>query len=192
MNERFYSLSCGVEYIEVPKCACTSIKLALAAADGIGEESIPRPHTSERWRACPGFFVPCITFTFVRNPLERLKSAWREKLQTGKARKLGGQCPLPLDAPFSDFVAWVADQPTASLDKHWKPQSLLLANRRPSFIGRFEQLQEGWGHLVAGYGLPILPHVNQSGDVPVPCDGPTRRLVARLYSRDFEEFGYEI
>jgi Sulfotransferase family len=192
MTQVFYSQSAAVRYIEVPKCASTSIKLALAASDGVDCRAYP--HACGQWRRCPGDFVPCEVFTFVRHPLARLQSAWREKVKTGKARKLGGSCPLPLGASFADFVRWVTSHPARSVDKHWRPQTLLLAVQPPcDFIGRIERLREDWAQLQDRHGLPDLPHVNESPSVNVePLDAATRLAIERFYSADLEAFGYRL
>lgn len=190
MQLRYFSLSCGVEYVEVPKCASTSIKVALARSDGANCEEYP--HACGRWRRCPGDFIPCAVFTFVRHPLSRLRSAWREKLKSGKAKRLGGSCPLPVTASFAEWVAWVVGQPAASLDKHWKPQSLLLSRHRIDIVCKLERLAEDWGRLREEFGLPPLPALNRSGHQEEPLDWMTRDMIARFYAADLRHYDYEL
>jgi hypothetical protein len=168
--------------------------MALLASDGLLEMFGKHPHACRRWRNCPGYFAPCFVFTFVRHPLARLMSAWREKLKTGKAQQLGGVCPLPTTASFEEWVDWIVTQRPASLDKHWRPQSLVLRQGTwPDFIGKIEHLDQDWALLAAEYGLPTLPRANVSAVEPAPeISRSTRKRVADFYFDDFENFGYSI
>src|SRR6476646_8236009 len=75
-------------YIEVPKVACTSIKVALAAVVGVDlAESGGNPHEA-RWPTPPaeparsGPRVPGLfAFAFVRDPWDRLVSCFRDKIR---------------------------------------------------------------------------------------------------------------
>lgn len=189
-RERFYSLSCGVEYLSVPKCACTSIKTALAESDGV---LLKRVHGARHWRRCPGDFVPCLVFSFVRHPLTRLVSGWRNKLQTGLARTIAG-CPLPVDASFREFARWVTGQAPARANRHWMPQTLILAGQRVDFLGRFERIAEDWQRLRDEFGLPELAQMNQSPGAreEVPLDRATRERIARFYADDLRAYGYTL
>src|SRR6185369_4589905 len=106
------------------------------------------PHACRRWRNVPGYFKPCVVFTFVRHPVDRLLSSWREKLQTGKAKQLGGACPLPTNATFDEWVEWIINQKPAGMDPHWRPQARILRNEKwPDFIGKVETLIADWQRL---------------------------------------------
>lgn len=194
MRLTYFSLSCGVRYIEVPKCASTSIKLALLESDGLREMFGEHPHACRRWRNVPGYFKPCAVFTFVRHPLARLKSAWREKLQTGKAKQLGGACPLPFTATFDEWVEWIVAQRRDRVDKHWRPQAMVLKQEPwPDIIGKVETLAEDWTRLVDQYGLPQLPHVNDSNPKePEHVGDETLERIAKFYADDFKTFDYSI
>mmetsp|Transcript_49883 Transcript_49883/g.108454 ORF Transcript_49883/g.108454 Transcript_49883/m.108454 type:complete len:329 (+) Transcript_49883:58-1044(+) len=55
------------------------------------------------------------TFTFVRNPWDRLRSAYLEKIASGKF-ELAGKEPS-----FSEFVRFVASQEPNTMNMHWRP-----------------------------------------------------------------------
>ena len=81
MRLTYFSLSCGVCYIEVPKCASTSIKLALLESDGLREMFGEYPHTCRRWRNVPGYFQPSIVFTISAQTLAGIAKFCAEDLQ---------------------------------------------------------------------------------------------------------------
>lgn len=72
-------------YIEVPKVACSSIKIALASLLGIDLDALGgNPHEVDfpapRTLAGPGLYAGLFTFAFVRNPWDRLVSCYRDKI----------------------------------------------------------------------------------------------------------------
>jgi hypothetical protein len=187
---RYYSVSCGLEYIEIPKCASTSIKIALAASDGVNVQEYP--HASRHWRACPGSFVPCCVFTVVRSPISRIVSAWREKIQTGKAKRLGKPCPLPTTASFEEFARWILWQHPSALDKHWTPQYRILDSAYPcNRILRLERLNLDWIQLMEEFGVPPLPKMNPSPIAePVFIAPELKQAINNYYQEDCVRFHY--
>jgi len=189
-------LACGVEYLEIAKAGCCSIKAALLAADGIrvgGGGMHEHPH----WREIPADWKPKLTFTVVRHPLDRLRSAYYEKLQRGLAKNLKGNCPLPKEASFSQWVQWVTKQDPAVVDRHWAPQAVVLDRyksrdkREPQWVGRFEHLGAYWRWLQELHGLPDLLHYNKSTKAKEATY--SHGLVdqaARFYMPDLRRFGY--
>lgn len=199
---RFASLRCGVEYLEIPKAACCSIKAALLEADGFGQVTGSGMHEHRHWEEIPAAWKPKLTFTFVRNPLTRLRSAYHDKVQTGLAKRLKGDCPLPTDATLREWVAWVTSQSDRTVDRHWAPQTLLLfryqarGQGRPDRICHVETIGQDWAQLQQEYGLPDLPHLNRSKNrskkEPASYDNESIDQVLRFYWDDFSRLGYDI
>ena len=186
------SLNLGLRYLEVPKVACCAIKLALLEADGV----LCRPqevHDARHWERIRDW-SPNATFAFVRDPMTRLESAYREKLRTGKAQIIDPKrCKLGPEASFHDWVLWVTDQDPANCNWHWRPQARILAGQTWDFLGKFEHLDEDWGRLREAHpGLPALKVINPSPRPLAPCewDWATFDRAAKFYRADLEQFGY--
>ena len=204
-------------YGRVPKVANSSIKAALCrllstppqegvrtTSDGFwrtgtqGETSMLSNHEA---RMCRGTHF---SFSFVRNPFDRLVSAYNNKILEldevpGPMQKMG----LTHAMPFNDFLDVVADTSDEALDVHLLPQSSILCLDQqliPSFVGRMETMTEDWKrlkHQLRREGLPNpgnLPQKNvrrgdNHRDVPIYFNDPGLvRIAMQRYSLDFDLF----
>ena len=102
---------------------------------------------------------------------------------------------------FDDFVARWLHPETIHRQLHFTPQTNFLIDSLGhlalDFIGYQEHLQRDFGLVCERLGHEVLlPHINGSQQRrPVPardfCSTRTRRLVRRVYQRDYEMLGYE-
>ncbi len=207
ISERF-----GVVYVNNPKVACSTIKLTLQRAELQDPAFVPRTSVHDR-SASPlltgnrirgrerdhldGKFV----FSFVRNPFDRLKSVYLNKIVTpqkqGSFRRQAGfpeeYCPT-----FEEFTLAVCDQPADRQNAHWRPQTLNLSFDRLSFdfIGRLESFDADWQQLAEETGLPPETHfAGKRSDVSdkhlLTFTEKAVEAINRAYARDFERLGYE-
>ena len=170
-------------YGRVPKVANSSIKAALykllktQKSEGVrttsdsfwrtgthGETSMLSAHDARMRRGSH------FCFSFVRNPFDRLVSAYNNKLielpeVPGPMKSMG----LTHAMSFGSFLEIVASTSDDELDIHLLPQSKILCldgQLIPDFIGRFEEMNEDWNKLnniLKIEGLPnlgILPRKN--------------------------------
>jgi hypothetical protein len=140
----------------------------------------------------PEIFAAYFKFAFVRNPWDKVISQWsylaeRPDLQTYLGVKAG--------APLVDYLAAVSGSDHVQV----MAQSAFLFDDDGTclvdFIGRFETLAADAANIFARLGLggAALPHTTRSkrqADYRAYYDAPSRRLVANLYARDIEAFGY--
>ncbi len=164
-------------------------------ADYQGEER-ERVLTEEGW----------LRFSIVRDPAQRLWSAWQSKLllreprfltEYGKESWFPGILRSPEDAvdDFRRFVAAVAAG--KAVDVHWAVQHDLVTQLPLGHVGRLESLDETLTLLRAHVPADIWPtetrHENRT-PLPMPraaFDAPTAEALNSHYAADFTEYGYE-
>ena len=206
-------------YVEIPKVACSSLKVAFAQMLGVSLEAAGgNPHIVEFLspdcdgatddRLYPGLF----TFAFVRNPWDRLVSCYRDKIGgevggfTGFSEGAGvAHCLARFDEftagmSFKAFVRAVAAIPDERADAHFRSQNTFVRTKAGKlgvdFIGRFERLQGDFAHVSRQVGLPssVLPRL-QAAKTAVNYvdyyDVEIRKLVASRFRDDIHTFSYE-
>ncbi|NXO40822.1 CHSTE sulfotransferase, partial [Locustella ochotensis] len=157
-------------------------------------------------------------FIFVRNPIERLLSAYRNKFGEMKEyqlkygveiirryRKNGGNSAGD-DVSFSEFLQYLLDEDVERMNEHWMPIYNLCqpCAVRYDFIGSYEQLHADANHVLERIQSPssIRFPERQAWYKPVTaetlhyylCSIP-RRLLRELlpkYILDFSLFAYPL
>jgi dermatan 4-sulfotransferase 1 len=204
-------------YGRVPKVANSSIKACLyrllttspekglrTTSDAFwskgthGETSMVDNHSA---RMCRGTHF---SFSFVRNPFDRLVSAYNNKILElddvpGPMQAMG----LSHGMVFSDFLECIAGTMDAAIDVHLLPQSSILCldgQLIPSFIGRLETMETDWQRLetrLKQERLPPLGHLPEKnrrrGDDHTDvsqyfADSGLVQLVVERYSDDLGLF----
>ena len=182
-------------FVHVTKSAGTSVAKAL-----FGE--LPYHYTAWQYRVIYGrrTFQRYFKFAFVRNPWDRLHSAysylasggWNEQDRLWFQKNLG-------DLPdFNSFVMdWLAPERLQSHPHFW-PQVEFLCDRRGrvlvDFLGYFETLRSDFNHVAHKLGgVGQLAHENPSGkpDYREVYTAEAREKVGRVYASDVCRFGYE-
>ena len=203
------STTLGAVYVNNPKVACSTIKLALQRGD-LGQTDYLPPTSVHDHRASPLLTWPkletdavaehleeAFVFSFVRNPFTRLQSAYINKIlqpqKKGAFRRAAGFAADEVPT-FGAFVEAIAQVPPEEHNPHWRPQWINLSAEaiRFDFIGRLEQFQSDWARVAKKLGLP--QHPERAGKASKLANAsytpPLANLVAQVYARDFETFGY--
>ena len=215
-------------YVCVPKCASTTIKMALSAMVGRNATSFEHLHK----RRYSGLRSPAhvglstfhrvvtsphtLRFSFVRNPYERLVSAWADKFQNKPLipgdsfvdKYLGGRTGIDRSLPvgadqalsFADFVTFACATADQRVDAHWAVQDsvLCMPGITLDFVGKVETFATDFARVVdhAGAGDRIRAigstHIHPSAHQPWPhyYTQALAERVYRAYERDFERFAY--
>ena len=146
------------------------------------------------------------TFTFVRNPFDRVLSEYLyipkylKQVETGIIPRicdnLKGYKSDKFKKQFKTFKDYVTrDDGLIFIDLHDKQQIKYTESGRMDFIGRFENLQQDFNIVCDKTGLPRqqLPHYNKTRHKHYTeyYDDETRQIVAERYAKDIERFDYE-
>lgn len=118
-----------------------------------------------------------VSFTFVRNPWDRLASAYLSKIARPtikdrqalavqeRIRTLFGLRRGKRIA-FGQFVRWVVQQNVSTMNQHWKPHSERCDTLYTpfEFIGRYETMQEDILHVLGllGWSPTLIPATHWS------------------------------
>ena len=156
------------------------------------------------------------TFLFVRDPMERVLSAYKDKfLKENKYfhqvigrrivkhyRRNATQQALETgsDVSFSEFANYVVDSHRIP-DEHWAPYDKLChpCAVNYDFIGRFENLYEEASYLIKKAGIEdrVSSHSFHSSNTAADMlhyysQIPKERILqmAKIYESDYEMFGY--
>jgi len=169
-------------FIHVPKTGGTSVRMHLP--NSTGHKPLSRVAESK----LKGRF----TFAFVRNPFERLVSAY-EYLKGGgrtlKDKRLGNQIP----DTFPKFVFNLKQYTGRSI--HLKPMCYYL-DKEVDFIGRYENIQNDFNHVCEAINYPIttMVHINETdyGDWREYYLMPQLvKIVESYYKDDLDRFEYK-
>lgn len=188
-------------FIHVPKTAGNSIMRAFWP-DAIQSEFLHGHDTrNKEYR----FFKDTVryrdqfTFCFVRNPWDRVVSAYHY-LQAGGGCSADAEDARRFVAPYADFNQFVRRGRWKSgllQQIHFRPQYEWCVSRRgalPDFVGRFENLQADFNRVCARIGIePVtLPHSNKAKHAHYTkyYNRRTSGIVAKYYKKDIAYFGY--
>ncbi|KPA92506.1 sulfotransferase family 2 domain-containing protein [Pseudomonas sp. RHF3.3-3] len=184
-------------FIHVPKCAGSSVCGALFGGWHPG-------HLPLHWyeHQFPEQYARSFKFAFVREPLERAYSAFAFLRGNEPCRRdMSAHNLVSSYRDFDDFVYRWLHPENVRKQLHFAPQTDFLVGSlghlELDFIGRQEHLEQDFRSVCERIGIAsTLPHLNHSRQRRVEpvkefCSVRTRRLVRRVYQRDYELLGYE-
>ena len=198
-------------YLVNSKVACTSIRLTIGKAYGLHVTKPLLIHDDSLWTIQKGRLrgkaSDFHSFTFVRDPFERLVSCYRDRVLYNGPKEFALQpffsdylYTIPPNISFEEFVRIIARIPDRLADRHFKSQTHSLyarGRRQVDFIGRFENLGSDWKIIADRFGFDVtLPVANRSGLTSPGADYRNYytpelvEMVYQRYKRDVELLGY--
>ena len=183
-------------FIHVPKTGGLSVASAL-----FGHEATSHRPVSAFIAADEARFEQYFSFAFVRNPFDRLYSAYRFLKGGGRTiedARFAEQIGLAR-MPFPEFVVRLLPRLEVRTWVHFLPQTAFLVHRgrvRVDHVGRFETIERDFETIRLRLRIETasLPHVNPSAESRRPFEAnftpEAVRVVEKIYRKDLETFGY--
>lgn len=211
----------GYLFIETPKVACTTIKVALQQISGFAlPEKVMQIHyrtPAEKFVANISNYLECLDdiasdkvfkFAFVRNPYTRLISAYQDKIVNSKGDfweryrtqiRVFNDLDSHQEIQFKHFINYVCALPDNKRDIHWRSQfNLLKPQIIPyNFIGKQERFNNDFSYVLERLQQanpePFLAPTNQTEPVNLAdfYDEELLSMVASAFEKDFSFFNYE-
>ena len=188
----------GILFIHVPKAAGTSISYAIYG------RSLGHLKAIEISRWCPNEFSSLFKFAFVRNPWDRLVSAYRFAVK-GQTEIAGMRNSKQYKTnPFRSFDSfvyeWLYEKDLMTLDYVFQPQHLFISDENKislvDFIGKvelfdhdLEKVSEITGKTIDSLNLNRIS--KQSNYIQYYKDSQLINSVGDIYHDDVSFLGYD-
>jgi chondroitin 4-sulfotransferase 11 len=194
-------------YLVTPKSGCTSILSNLGLSYNIktyteeGREIHSHPDFITELRIIRKKYNKFFKFTFVRNPISRIVSCYKDKILGHENYENyyfdNYHYKIKSDISFEEFIKVISNIPDFLADRHFKSQyfSIVKNNKyKIDYIGKIENIDYDWQKLAIKYNLNSkMPHKNKSDSNNNYFDFyniKTAELIYRRYKNDFKYFGY--
>lgn len=189
-------------YYEIQKCASETMReyfLGTTRKNSTRNQYGAVRLSGGRSKAAPYENGDYYAFTFVRNPWERVVSAWLSKFvhyHDPKHPDLPGirDPELSLQTTFEEYVRFIHKTPDHVADCHFKSMHTFIPKN--CRVGRVEDLEEDFTQFREEIGIPILPipyrnTTNKNKPWREYYTNELRRLVTERFNEDIEIFEYE-
>lgn len=181
-------------FIEIQKTASSSIRSELGAQAGADH----RTASEIQQRIGAALWNSYFSFAFVRNPWDRLVSAYFYRRSGGNQSPTDRQWAQRYPARFQDFCHALEEFTSLPGEHMFRSQTSWLTSLPEispvRYVGRYETLQQDWHHVCMLTGIPFrpLPHLKKSthDDYRLCYNETTRELIAARYQDDIRQFGY--
>lgn len=207
-RQYYLAKASNVAYLKMPKCACTSIKIAVGKMRFGPRLQAPKSvHHIVNYPALFGGVVrdydpildSIFKFTFVRDPIQRTYSFYKNKIAEYDAAvspfyfKLG----FNKEDSFDTFVDKLISIDQNKLEEHLKPQIEFVFDEdgfKVDYIGKIENIEDDWNYIKKISGFDIdLGITNKTKDKSkTVISMEVEQKIINYYKKDCEFFGYHV
>ncbi len=138
----------------------------------------------------PSDFKDYVKFSFVRDPLDRFVSCWKNKVLYDNMYGFNEKTHAEMKN-ITAFITWVKTQDiNKSADEHLRSQHSMIDLNNLDFLGRFENFDQDLKTLAKKIGLPIKEDhkINTSGSRKVELKETDIQQIKRIYELDYRLF----
>lgn len=178
------------------KCGTQSVCRYLLKKRCIVRKDSPITHRRKVKRYSNEDIVNIFKFTIVRNPYERVVSAFHALQQYSQKKN-----KVPANMSFQTFVKTILAKEGTNYDIHFEPQypniyfvDNTIGNIIVDFVAKLENIEEDWKYISSKIKCnSVLPHKNKSkhDHYSVYYDKRTKDIIDDLYRIDIKMLGYE-
>lgn len=184
-----------IVYIHIPKCAGSSVKFWLKHV--CDKKAVSRGgHPTYEYYSNKYNIEEYYKFTIVRNPFDRLVSAYNYLKRGGRGGKHDTRASEELKTyNFNQFVEKIELLKQKYI--HFQSQMHFIGNvKHFNHVGRLEDLNQTVTTLVSDLSIDtplIFPHENkqQHGQYRLYYDQETIDIVSRVYKHDIDTLNYD-
>ncbi len=186
-------------FVHIPKCAGVAVTKSL-----FGERTSDHATILDYMLAfSEREFEDLFKFTFVRNPWDRLVSAYLFLKQGGvhESDRLWSEKHLSSFDDFEHFVTGWLKKKNVEKSLHFRPQVRFLCRPRclhplVDFVGYFENLPNDFAAVAERLGIErrletVNRTANKGDDYRQYYSGTTEKIVREVYRDDIQAFGYD-
>lgn len=154
-------------------------------------------HHAMRVRYPTAAFEDYFKFAFVRHPLDRFVSAWRNKVVDNNYFEFDPATHERMQQ-VEEFARWTAGHDLSDLataDHHLALQTRLIDLTQVDYVGRLETFDDDFAAICERVGVPatqarVRNRTSPRDGAAQPVSDELRSLVGEIYRRDFQVFGY--
>lgn len=132
-------------------------------------------------------------FAFVRNPVGRFTSAWKDKVLKNNYFKFPEEQHHEMKK-IGNFIRWVEQFNLENCDEHLRAQFALIDLNHIDFLGRFESFEADFNLVVKTLELKNSPDIklNTTQEFKTEISNANRDDILKLYEKDVRLFYPEL
>jgi len=137
----------------------------------------------------PFMFRNYFKFAFVRNPIDRFLSAWKQKVLMSNSFNFSDEIYKEMHS-LENFINWAETLDIDNCDEHLQSQNSMIDLNNIDFIGRFENFELDFKYVAEKINLPMLQvyHENRSNSSELEIDSNLMERIKLIYKKDINFF----